>query len=193
MKNKQKDENMRNNGPAQCNDGCAARGPAPHWAGYRICLLTLARLAERGVTELWKRSWGGEAVARSRGGRLKSFPWMVVRSIGRCLRPMQTSGSDPVLRSKWILRLTNASVQGDPSSPGMPFLCVPCGLQRWWLAWTRRGGTGSGEDQERPENFIYFEVICDVWRSQLYYLYPPCIFCICTHVVKVVCTIFLLV
>jgi hypothetical protein len=93
---------------------------------------------------------------------------------GRRLRPIEDWGSDPVLRSRWLLRLTNAIVQGVPSSPGAPLLCVFSDPRRWWLASTRRSGIGSREDQGR-QSFSLFGVFCSARRSQLFGLYPSCI------------------
>jgi hypothetical protein len=129
----------------------------------------------------WLGVWlVAEGPGRLQQGGVASSPGPGVKELGehgrygRRLRPIEDWGSDPVLRSRWLLRLTNAIVQGVPSSPGAPLLCVFSDPRRWWLASTRRSGIGSREDQGR-QSFSLFGVFCSARRSQLFGLYPSCI------------------
>lgn len=65
-------------------------------------------------------------------------------------------GTKSGFQSRWLLLLTNDIVQGVPSTPGELLIHVFSGLQRWWLALTRRSGRviGSREDQGWVCNFF---------------------------------------
>ncbi|XBH91138.1 hypothetical protein VPH35_082603 [Triticum aestivum] len=143
----------------------------------------------------WHRIWlAVEGPGCLQGGRVASSPGLEVKELGehgrhgRCLRPMEKLGSNPVLCIWCLLRLTNANVQGVPSALCEPLLRVISGLQRWWLASTRRSGIG-GEDQGWGCKFSLFGVFCDVWRGQLYGLYPSCIF-VCVRLVSTLYVLF---